>query len=287
MQVTQSKATPAGAGLPILELWDIAANGSFRPGAAYSPQSGAGRKHYTAGNNGSADNGSTERTFYWLSTSDAYTNGYPVADQMAGAAKSITKLRTYAWCPVYGWTAGFVPQLDAGLVSCTPNWTRITFEATLKKLAVGASDQTCFGWQGRGNNGPWNLLGGFRNAPMVTLYSPGGQGNWTQVICRLDLVNGGAAFPTFNLATPVDALVFHRLKSVVTLGPVFSVEFYIDDVLVKALSASDLAFTNLELGNLDINTLYPTLNPSQDGGFFGAGAGMEGPYMSHLLVEVV
>ena len=286
--VQMGKPGSASAGLPILELWDIAANGSFRPGAAYSPDSGAGRKHFTNGSNGHSDNGSVERTFYWISPSDQWDRGYPIADQMAGASKTITKLRTYAWCPVYGWSAGFTPELDdPELVGSTPNWTRITYEATLKKLGTGALDQTCFGWQGRGNSGPWNTNGGFRCAPMVTLYSPENQGDWTEVICRLNLGFGNPPFTTFPLAVPVDATVFHRLKTVVTLGPVFSVEFYIDGVLVISLGSGDLPWADLELGNIDINALYPTLNPSQDGGFFGSGDGMEGPYMSHLLVEVV
>lgn len=283
MIVTNGKGALSGDASIILDMFDIGPNGSRVIGGNATIARGNHARYQRLGLSGDPENASGNRTMFNF-VGDLLTNGYPRADQIVFTNERITVLKGYARCYAAGWTAGFVPSKRTGLVEKVPFWPQITFETTLKKLGTGVNDQTCFGWQAEGNNGPWNTAGGFRNAPMVTLYSPESQGNWTAVVARCEMFNGGAPFVTLPLATPIDATVFRRLKTRITFGPVYSIEFFIDDTLVKSVSAADLPWNNLEVTNQEMNELYPTINPTKD---TAANNGVEGPYMSRLTVRMV
>jgi hypothetical protein len=284
MIVTQGKPSPAGDANVVLDLLDIGLNGSRAVDGNATVAKGAMRRYQRISGSGDTANGSVDRSFFNF-PGDNFRNGYPLADQItAGNTQRRTVLKSYARCYHWGWTAGFVPSQYPGLTAALPFFTRGTFETTLRKLGTGAADQTCFGWQAEGNSGPWNLNGGFRNAPMVTLYSSENQGNWDSVAIRTQMSSGANPIVFLPLLRTFSATVFRRLKTVVTLGPAFSVEFFIDGILVRTVVASDLSWTSLEATNQGFNELYPTLNPTRDA---TANNGVEGPYGSRLRVELV
>lgn len=283
MIVTNAKGTPNDDASIILDLFDIGPNGSRVIGGNATIARGNHARYFRYGLSGDPENGSGNRTMFNF-IGDLFTNAYPRADQIISTDTRLTVLMGYARCYAAGWTAAFVPSLRGNLVQHVPYWPQITFETTLKKLGTGANDQTCFGWQGEGNNGPWNTSGAFRNAPMVTLYSPENQGDWTHVALRLNMFNGSTPIVLTPLDRTFSATEFRRLRTRITFGPVYAVEFFIDDTLVKSLSATDLSFGSLETTNQEMNELYPTINPTRD---TAVNSGVEGPYMSRLTVRLV